>query len=363
MFDLEAETWANLLPVTDFCIMHPELRRDIPLRSMNSFGIDVNAMMYAPFTSVVELKSLIRERVVRERGSLILGGGSNILLRRDVDAVVLHNKLRGIVPVEETDTHFLVDVAAGETWHQFVMHCIRRGWAGVENLSLIPGSVGAAPIQNIGAYGVEVREVIDRVEALHVQTGDSRLFLNHECEFGYRESIFKTRERGQWIITSVRFKLVKRPVFRIEYGAIQEQLDDISPDRLTIKQVSDAVIRIRKSKLPDPVELGNAGSFFKNPEVPTAQFNRLKMDYQDIPCYPLSEDRVKIPAGWLIERAGWKGKRVGNCGMHASQALVLVNYGGATGDELFRHACTVQDSVKEQFGIELEREVNIIPAP
>lgn len=341
--------------------MHPLIQENVSLRALNTFGVHAGAKYFASFTSVNELKSLLRDPIVLERGCLPLGGGSNVLFRSDVDLVVLHNQLRGIGLSGETENHYLVDVAAGETWHRFVVHCIDRDWAGVENLSLIPGSVGAAPIQNIGAYGVEVREVIHSVEAVQISDGKVHRFHNDECEFGYRESIFKKGEKGKWIITSVRFAMLKRPLFRISYGAIQDQLDDSSPDRLTIRKVSDAVIQIRRSKLPDPDELGNAGSFFKNPVISRDHYELLRKSFDDIPCYPLDESQVKVPAGWLIEKAGWKGKRVGNCGMHAAQALVLVNYGGATGDELYAHALRVQDSVHELFGISLEQEVNLIP--
>jgi UDP-N-acetylmuramate dehydrogenase len=341
--------------------MHPLIREQVSLRALNTFGVDVAARYFARFSSLEELRTLLADPVTRSVPAMILGGGSNVLFRGDYPGIILHNELRGIRLVGEDDAHFTVDVAAGENWHAFVLHCIDRGWAGVENLSLIPGNAGAAPMQNIGAYGVEVCEVIESVEAMHKKEGVIRRFSNTECAFGYRESIFKRAEKDNWVIVSVRFRLNRRPVFRIEYGAIQEELDRANPDRITIRDVSNAVIRIRSSKLPDPAEIGNAGSFFKNPVVPRTQYESLRAENADIPCYPVNEQEVKVPAGWLIERAGWKGRRTGNCGVHDRQALVLVNYGGASGTEIFDLSSSVMESVKERFGILLEREVNIIP--
>ncbi|MFN9393314.1 MAG: UDP-N-acetylmuramate dehydrogenase [Flavobacteriales bacterium] len=341
--------------------MHPLIRQDVALGSMNTFHVDVQTRYFARFSSVSDLRSLLQDPLFKENPRLILGGGSNVLFRADFPGIVLRNELRGIQLVSETDAHYLVDAAAGENWHGFVMECINRNWAGVENLSLIPGSVGAGPMQNIGAYGIEIKDVIDSVEAMRMADGKILRFVNSECAFGYRDSIFKQAERDQWVILSVRFRLNKRPVFQIDYGAIQEELDRENPDRITIRDVSNAVIRIRRSKLPDPDELGNAGSFFKNPLVPLELYEALRSKWPDIPVYPVSEQIVKVPAGWLIEKAGWKGRRVGNCGMHGKQALVLVNYGGATGDELYAHSSRVLESVRDMFGISLEREVNVIP--
>lgn len=347
--------------VATFVAMHPLIQENIPLRAFNTFHVDVYAQYFARFSSIMELRTLLTDPVFLSMPGMILGGGSNVLFRSDFEGIILRNELRGIQVVSETDTCFMVDAAAGENWHQFVLYCIERGWAGVENLSLIPGSVGAGPMQNIGAYGVEIREVIDSVEAMNVKNQSVRRFSNTECAFGYRESIFKRTEKDNWVILSVRFRLNKRPVFRIEYGAIQEELEKANPDRITLREVSNAVIRIRQSKLPDPEVLGNAGSFFKNPVVTRAQYEGLLTAYPDMPCYPVNESEVKVPAGWLIERAGWKGKRVGDCGVHARQALVLVNYGDASGDAIYALSTQVIEHIERSFGISLEREVNIVP--
>jgi UDP-N-acetylmuramate dehydrogenase len=295
-----------------------------------------------------------------ERNRLILGGGSNILFTKDFDGVVMHNQLKGIELTQEDENHFYVKAAAGEVWDTFVRTCVKNDWAGVENLSLIPGSVGAAPMQNIGAYGVEIKDVFHSLDAFHIQEGKMKTFSLEECKFGYRESVFKSSEKGQWIITSVTFKLLKRPIFRTNYGAIQQELDKLRPDRLSIRDISKAVINIRTSKLPDPTKLGNAGSFFKNPVVTLELANNIKSSHSEAPIFPLDTSMAKLAAGWLIEKCGWKGKVVGSCGMHKDQALVLVNYGGASGEEILKLAEDVQKSVFETFGVILEREVNVV---
>lgn len=330
------------------------------LLDLNTFHMDVTAQWFANFTSKAELRVLLADRRVSEEPLLILGGGSNILFTEDFEGVVLKNNIKGIHVVEETDTTVIVEAGAGENWHQFVLHAVENGWAGIENLSLIPGSVGASPIQNIGAYGVEVKDVIVSVEAINIQTKESRQFSNSECQFGYRDSIFKREEKGKWVIVKVRFALHKNASLNTTYGAIKDTLDKMGISVPTIKNVSDAVISIRRSKLPDPAQIGNAGSFFKNPEISINQFHSLKETYPNIVSYPIDATKVKVPAGWLIETAGWKGKNFGTYGVHKDQALVLVNYGNAEGGDIKKLAQSIQHSIWETFGIQLETEVNII---
>ena len=330
------------------------------LLDLNTFHMDVKAQWFAAFSSKAELRVLLAERTVTEESLLILGGGSNILFTEDFEGVVLKNNIKGIHIVEETNESILVDVGAGENWHQFVLHAVSKGWSGIENLSLIPGCVGASPIQNIGAYGVEVKDVIASVEAVSIDTKESRQFSNRECQFGYRDSIFKREEKGKWVITKVRFALRKNATLNTTYGAIKDTLDKMGISVPSIYDVSQAVISIRRSKLPDPAQIGNAGSFFKNPEISVNQFNSLKENYPNIVSYPIDASKVKVPAGWLIETAGWKGKNFGNYGVHKDQALVLVNYGNANGDDIKKLAQSITHSIWETFGIQLETEVNII---
>ncbi len=339
--------------------MHPLIRENVSLRPYHTFHLDATARYMARFSSVDELRTLLEDPLVKSSKQLILGGGSNILFRSDFDGIVLRNEIRGIRLIGETENDYIVRAAAGESWHSFVLHSIEHNRAGIENLSLIPGNVGAGPIQNIGAYGVELKDVVESVEAFHRNDLVTHHFSNSDCQFGYRESIFKRRDKDQWVILSVTFRLHKRPVFHIGYGAIQEELDKMKPDRLTIKHVSDAIIRIRQSKLPDPSEAGNAGSFFKNPVVSLSRFQELKQRYPDIPSYPVDENSVKVPAGWLIEKGGWKGFRRDNYGVHVNQALVLVNYGGARGEEILQLSEDILTDIRNKFGIDMEREVNI----
>jgi UDP-N-acetylmuramate dehydrogenase len=290
---------------------------------------------------------------------LILGGGSNILLTGDFGGLVIKVELKGIQLVDEDENHIWVKVGAGEVWHEWVMYAIGQNWAGLENLSLIPGTVGASPMQNIGAYGVEIREVFENLEALDRKTLEMRTFSSEDCGFGYRESVFKHTLKDQFVICSVTFKLKKAPEFKVDYGAIQEVLKENGVSVLSLQAVSEAVISIRKSKLPDPAEIGNAGSFFKNPTIGYEQFAQLKTEFPTLPGYP-NEDGVKVPAGWLIEQAGWKGKRIGEVGVHEKQALVLVNYGQGNGEAIKNLSEQVQKSVQEKFGIRLSPEVNFI---
>jgi UDP-N-acetylmuramate dehydrogenase len=339
------------------------VQSNVSLKPYNTFGIQATARYWVDIQHLNDLQTLLQLDEYNDVPKLILGGGSNLLLTRDFDGMVVRVNIQGIELVREDEQHWWLKAGAGVNWHAFVLYCVKRGYAGVENLSLIPGTVGAAPMQNIGAYGVEIEQVFDSLEAINRQTGETRTFTHAECEFGYRESIFKHQLKGEYILVSVTFRLDKQPTFHTSYGAIQETLDQmgVAPDKLSIKAISDAVIRIRQSKLPDPTQIGNAGSFFKNPEISQAQFETLKAQFPELPGYPLSaSSKVKVPAGWLIEQAGWKGYRRGDAGVHAKQALVLVNYGSAVGSEILELAKDVQRSVKEQFGIEITPEVNVV---
>lgn len=336
------------------------IEQNISLRPYNTFGINVNARFFSRFDSIESLREIMADPIATKYDQLILGGGSNILFTKSFDGLVLKNELKGIEVVKEDESHFYIKAAAGEVWHSFVMWCINGGYAGIENLALIPGCVGASPMQNIGAYGVEIKDVFHELEAIHTKTGEQKVFGLAECSFGYRESYFKREGKGQWIISSVTYRLNKRPVLNTNYGAIETELDKMNLDRVTIKDVANAVINIRSSKLPDPKVLGNAGSFFKNPVVGIDLYNQIKSRYPNSPGYPINDTEVKVPAGWLIETLGWKGKVVGDCGVHKNQALVLVNYGNAGGKEIYDLSTDIINSVSKEFGITLEREVNII---
>jgi UDP-N-acetylmuramate dehydrogenase len=282
------------------------------------------------------------------------------LFTRDFNGIVIHNQLRGIEVVEEDDDTIWVKAAAGENWHSFVLHCIENNWCGIENLSLIPGKVGASPMQNIGAYGVEIKDVFHELEAWNIQKEQVDTFDREDCQFGYRESVFKHDLKNQYLILSVTFRLSKRPNVNVRYGSIEEVLNTMGVENPGIKEVSNAIIAIRQSKLPDPAEIGNAGSFFKNPVVSDNLASQLISRYPHMPSYKVSKSEVKIPAGWLIEQAGWKGKRFNNYGVHEKQALVLVNYGGAKGQEIVDLSHEIQRDVQEKFGIIINPEVNFI---
>lgn len=336
------------------------LQADFSLKNLNTFGINVKARFFTEVHSVTELQQVIENEKHKGLKILVLGGGSNILFTKDFDGLIILNRILGIQVSNETEENILISAGSGENWHQFVLHTLQLNAGGLENLSLIPGCLGAAPIQNIGAYGVEIKDTFHSLEAVSVTNGTVRTFTKQECEFGYRDSIFKRNEKGKYIITGVTFQLSKTPVLHMSYGAITQELEKQHIANPTIKDISNAVIAIRQSKLPDPREIGNAGSFFKNPEVENKIVAALKINYPDLVAYPVSAHSSKLAAGWLIENCGWKGKRVGNVGMHEKQALVLVNYGNATGEELIAHARRVQESVKEKFGVLLEMEVNIV---
>jgi UDP-N-acetylmuramate dehydrogenase len=333
-----------------------EIQSNISLKKYNTFGIDAHARFFSAFKTVEELKGLLD----LQKTSIVLGGGSNILFTKDFDGLVLKNELKGIKKVKEDEQHVYVQVGAGENWHQFVLYCIKNNLAGVENLSLIPGSVGASPMQNIGAYGVEIKDVFFYLEAYSIKEKALQAFSLNDCELGYRDSIFKKKYKDEFIITGVTYRLNKKPDFNISYGAIKHELEKMKVHELSIQKISQAVINIRSSKLPDPKKIGNAGSFFKNPTVPRSVFEKLKAKFHDIVGYDVHSGEVKIAAGWLIEQCGWKGFKKGDAGCYDKQALVLVNYGKATGDEIYSLSEDILQSVKQKFAITLEREVNII---
>jgi UDP-N-acetylmuramate dehydrogenase len=336
------------------------IQQNISLKQYNTFGIDVTAREFVEIHTLEELQVLCSNFNLIERNVLVLGGGSNLLLTQDVEGMVIKISIKGIEVVEENDENVWVKVAAGEVWHEFVRWAINHGYGGVENLSLIPGCVGASPMQNIGAYGVEIKNTFISLDAIEIDGGNEQVFTHAECKFGYRESVFKQEEKGKYIIASVMFKLSKHPQLNTTYGAIQQTLQKHGITEPSVVDISNAVVEIRTSKLPDPKVLGNAGSFFKNPEIPDEQFLKLKENHPDIVGYPAGLGKTKVAAGWLIEQCGWKGKRVGNTGSHKDQALVLVNYGGAKGAEIWQLAMDIQRSVQQTFGIAIQAEVNVI---
>ena len=333
------------------------IEENISLKNYNTFGIDVTAKRFICIDSVYQLQELLKV----EKDIFLISGGSNMLLTKDIEKLVVHIDIKGVSIDQENENEVFLTVNAGENWHEFVLWCVDNNYGGLENLSLIPGNVGTCPIQNIGAYGVEVKDTITKIEALHIETGKLVQFSNEECKFGYRNSIFKNEVKGKYIITSVSFKLTKQNHnFNTSYGAIETELTSKNIAKPNLKNISDAVIAIRKSKLPDPKEIGNSGSFFKNPVITKAHFLTLQKMYPEIPSYIVSENQVKVPAGWLIEKAGFKGKRFGDFGVHKKQALVLVNYNNATGKDIYNLAETIQKKIKSKFEIKLEIEVNVI---
>ena len=335
------------------------MEENISLKSLNTFGIDVKANQFAEVKSIEEIQSINEQYRLTEQPHLFLGGGSNVLFTKDFEGLVVRNNILGISIESEDENHVELKVGGGENWHNFVMHTIEQGYGGIENLSLIPGCVGASPMQNIGAYGIEVKQVITKVEALNLESNQLEEFDNATCQFGYRTSIFKTTHKGKYFITHVYFRLTKKHTLNLSYGAIESELKNMQVDAPNIRDVSNAVINIRKSKLPDPEEIGNAGSFFKNPVVEVAVRNEILAQHPDLPSYEQPNGDYKIAAGWLIEKAGWKGHRTNDYGVHEKQALVLVNYGAATGSEIYNLSTQIIESIQEQFGIVLEREVNV----
>ncbi|GAB2786735.1 UDP-N-acetylmuramate dehydrogenase [Hymenobacter luteus] len=337
----------------------PVLEHHVSLRPHNTFGLDVKARLFARFTSVEDLRTLLALPEVQAAEKLVLGGGSNLLFTQDFNGVVLKNEIRGLDIISQDEETALVRAGAGESWHGLVQYTLDQELSGIENLSLIPGTVGAAPLQNIGAYGSELKDTFELLEALEISTGQVRTFSAAECGFGYRESVFKGPLKNQFIVTGVVLRLLRQARPNVSYGAIKTTLEDmgIGGDP-TPREVSEAVMHIRRSKLPDPAQIGNAGSFFKNPELSQLKFDELKAQYPELPGYPVPGG-VKVPAAWLIEQCGWKGQRRGAHGVHDKQALVLVNHGGAQGHDIRELAHDIIASVREKFGIELHPEVNI----
>jgi UDP-N-acetylmuramate dehydrogenase len=335
------------------------IEKNVSLQPFNTFGIDAKAASYCNISTV---ETLIQTLKTQNGNPLfILGGGSNMLLTKDIEALVLHINLKGIKVIDETENKVTVKAMAGENWHQFVLWCLEHNYGGVENLSLIPGNVGTSPIQNIGAYGVELKDVFVSCDAINIADQNTKTFTKNECKFGYRESVFKQDLKGEYIITSVTFELTKtNHKLHTDYGAIKQQLEHFNITEPTIQEVSKAVIAIRQSKLPDPKEIGNSGSFFKNPIISIDQFKKLQENFPDVPSYKVSDTKIKVPAGWLIEKAGFKGKRFNDYGVHNKQALVLVNYGNAKGNDIFQLAQLIQKTIKRLFNITIETEVNII---
>ena len=335
------------------------LHSNFSLKNYNTFGIEAKAKQFIAVHSLDELKTVLVENPTEKK--FILGGGSNMLLTQDINALVIHIDLKGKKIIDENDDFVWVESQAGENWHEFVLWTIDQNFGGLENMSLIPGNVGTTPVQNIGAYGAEIKDHFISCQAISIANQEVRTFQNEECRFGYRESIFKNEVKDQYIITSVVFKLTKRNhKINTSYGDILGELEKNNIHNPSLKDVSNAVIAIRQSKLPDPKELGNSGSFFKNPIVPKSDFEKIHQRFPEMKYFEVSATEVKVPAGWLIEQAGFKGKRFGDAGVHKNQALVLVNYGNATGQEILAVSKDIQETVFTTFGIRIEAEVNVI---
>jgi UDP-N-acetylmuramate dehydrogenase len=336
------------------------IEQNISLKPYNTFGIDVKSEYFLDIQSVDVLREFLKGDTRKFKPFLVLGGGSNILFTKDFKGTILRAGLKGFETVRETNDNVWIKAYAGEKWDDLVGFCVERGYGGVENLSLIPGSVGAAPVQNIGAYGAELKDVFYELQAMHIKTGDIRIFTKADCAFSYRNSTFKSKVQGQFIILSVTLTLSKKPVFNTIYGSVEAELKNIGNGEKSLKSIREAVSRIRRSKLPDPAEIGNSGSFFKNPVITGMKYSELLDSFPNLVAYKDQSDGYKVSAGWLIEACGWKGKRIGDAGVYPMQALVLVNYGGAKGKDILELAKDVRESVKERFGIELENEVIII---
>ncbi|NJO70202.1 MAG: UDP-N-acetylmuramate dehydrogenase [Bacteroidetes bacterium] len=335
-----------------------QILENVPLKTYNTFGVKCNAKQLVVIDNLPELQSFVKLHWNQYPTKMILGGGSNVLFTSDFDGMILHPQIKGIEVIEENNSEIFVKAMCGEVWDEFVSYCTNHGWGGLENLSQIPGNVGACPIQNIGAYGVEVKETITNVEALDLKSGEIVTFHNDKCEFGYRTSIFKTSSKGEYLIFAVSFRLRKNPVLKTNYADVEKEL--VKYDRIDVKAVRDAISAIRWRKLPDPLCIGNAGSFFKNPVIAHSLYKEIQEDYPKIPGYAAGEKFIKVPAAWLIENACYKGVREGDVGTSPTQPLVIVNYGDATGVEILHFAARIQKRVKEMFRIELEMEVNII---
>lgn len=336
-----------------------KIQKDYSLLPHNTFGMDVKASLFIEYNSVQELKDLLVQQLSAQDKWLHIGGGSNLLFTTDYAGTILHSAIKGYEVISENQQEVIVRAGAGEVWDDFVAYTVQQGWYGAENLSLIPGEVGASAVQNIGAYGMEAKDLIVKVETVEAATGQERIFLNSECNYAYRESIFKHELKGKYIVTHVQFRLSKTPAFHLDYGNIRSELEKLhcAP---TLQNVRNVIIQIRNSKLPDPQVQGNAGSFFMNPIIPRSQFETILSTYPSMPHYEVDQERVKIPAGWMIEQCGWKGKQSGRAGVHSKQALVLVNCGGATGQEIIALSEEIQQSVYQKFGIRISPEVNFI---
>jgi UDP-N-acetylmuramate dehydrogenase len=344
------------------CIMpetkSPSILENVSLKGKNSFGVDARTSYYVAVSSEEQLHVLLKEKKIRNHPVFILGEGSNILFTSNFEGMIIHPAMKGIKIISEDRKSCVISVPAGENWDDFVNFCVRNQYYGIENLSLIPGSAGAAPIQNIGAYGMEACETIQQVKGIDLISAKKMSFSNHDCDFAYRDSVFKRELKNRFLITEVIFKLSKKPVFRLDYGNLREEVNKLG--ELHIQNLRQAVINIRKSKLPDPAKTGNAGSFFKNPVVSIDVYEKIKKEHPDVPGFFLSASNLKIPAGWLIEKCGWKGRRLGHAGVHDKQALIIVNHGNASGKEIFDLSEKILRSVQERFGIILEREVNLV---
>jgi len=335
-----------------------KVNNNFSLKEYNTFNIDAVASQLVKVSSVEECKEWIYSDISKNVDILVIGEGSNLLFTRDFDGVVLQPLMNFIKVIEEDKDRVLIEVGAGCRWDDFVMYCVENSFYGVENLSLIPGSVGASPVQNIGAYGVEVKDVIEEVKGVFIDSGDEFCYKNKECGFEYRNSIFKKELRGKVVITSVVYRLSKKISFNLNYGHLRESINDYG--EINIENIRSVIVSVRKSKLPDPVVTGNAGSFFKNPEIQQSQYDRLKVSFPGIPGYNIGNNLIKVPAGWLIDKAGWKGKKMGRAGVHPQQALVLINLGNATGKDILILAKAIEDDIYNKFHITLEKEVNVI---
>ncbi len=337
-----------------------EIAKNYSLKRFNTFGVDASAKAFVDARSEDELFEILSYKELKSYSRFILGGGSNILLTKDYDGLVIKNSIPGIEIISEDGQTAIVEAGAGVNWNDLVTYCVNRNLGGIENLALIPGTAGAAPIQNIGAYGEELSETFEYLRGFYTETAKPAIFYKADCRFGYRYSIFKDELKNKFAVSKIRLKLNKNPEIRTSYGNVKEELEKTGRSSFTIKDVSEAVAKIRREKLPDPEVTGNAGSFFKNPEIGSGQYDLLKQSYPDLKGYPLESGKIKLPAAWLIDKAGWKGVRMGKTGTHSRQALVIVNHGGATGEEILHFAKEIKRSVYEQFEVVLEEEVNII---
>ena len=334
--------------------------KNISLKHYNTFGLNYKTKYFVEIKSKKDLIALQDEKLFKTEKKLILGGGSNILFTRDFNGLVIKNNIKGQEIVNENENFVDFKIGAGENWHEIVLKCVDNNWGGIENLSLIPGNSGTAPMQNIGAYGIEIKDTFQELEALKISSGNIKKFDKKQCKFSYRESVFKNEKKNQYLILNITLRLNKNPKINIEYGDIKKILTERQIQNPSIKDVSNAIITIREQKLPDPKKIGNSGSFFKNPIIPNQLIDKIIKKYPEIVHYKINENETKVAAGWLIEKAGWKGKRIKNFGVHKNQALVLVNYGGANGIQIYELSESIINDIKLKFGITLEREVNII---